>query len=79
MLAQLEWFETRLTVARWYLDAALSASPEAGAAHLQRARELERRLRVRVTECSLDEEQRRHLVRRLDELAARLIAVHRRE
>jgi hypothetical protein len=59
------------------LDAALSASREMAGVHLQQAREMERRLRVRLTECNLDEERRHHTVQALDELAARLIAMHR--
>jgi hypothetical protein len=77
MLAEFEWFETKLTVARWHVDAALTASPEAATFHLRQAQEIERRLRVRLVECKLGEEQRRRMVAALDEFAARLSAVRR--
>jgi len=76
MLAEFEWFETRLTVARWHLDAALTVSPESAATHLRQAGEMEQRLRTRIAECKLDGEQRRRMVAALDELAARLAAAH---
>jgi hypothetical protein len=79
MLAEFEWYETRLTVARWHLDAAVSVSRETAAVHLRQAGEMVQRLRERLIECKLGEEQRRRIVVGLDELAARLIAVRRRD
>jgi hypothetical protein len=76
MLAEFEWFETRLTVARWHLDAALTATRESAAAHLRQAGEMEQRLRTSITECKLGEEQHRRIVAGLDELTARLAAAH---
>jgi hypothetical protein len=77
MHAEFEWFETRLTVARWHLDAALSASVEMAAVHLRQSREIQGRLRARLSECTLAGEQRSRIAAGLDELHARLLAVFR--
>jgi hypothetical protein len=68
------WIQTQLTMARWYLDAAVTATAESVREHVQRARQSYEGVLQSFSQLDLDGEQREQLEREVSALKARVEA-----
>jgi hypothetical protein len=66
------WFEAQLSLIRWHLDAAISASLEKARVHFQQAQEVHARTCSSLLAANLSEEIRKRLEHECSELKARL-------
>lgn len=72
-----EWFEVQLSIIRWHLDSAITASLEKARIHVQQAQEVHARTCSSLMAAILNEEIRKRLQNECSELKARLDLVRR--
>ncbi len=72
-----KWFELQLSLIRWHLDAANSASIEKARIHIQKAQEAHAQTCGSLVHASLSKEAQERLEQECSELKARLDAVRR--
>ena len=72
-----KWFELQLSVVRWHLDAAVSASGERARTHIQKAREAHAQTCGSVAHAGLGKAVQERLEKECSELRARLDAASR--
>jgi hypothetical protein len=68
------WIQTQLTMARWYLDAAVSAGAESVRQHVERARQTYEGIRRALTHLDMNIEDRKQIEKALLALGERIAA-----
>jgi len=74
MERDITWIQTQLTMARWYLDAAVSAGAESVHQHVDRARQTYEGIRRALTHLDINTEDREPIEKALSALHERIAA-----